>query len=95
MDIPKQDVADLENAPWPQQGTLLQVRTGSVGILGEEKSGIFKLERKGPVFVGKTGLDSDEHVYHDHGGIDRAVHQYDPDHYPAWREQDPPHPELL
>jgi len=95
MDIPKQDVADLENAPWPQQGTLLQVRTGSVGILGEEKSGIFKLERKGPVFVGKTGLDSDERVYHDHGGIDRAVHQYDPDHYPAWREQDPPHSELF
>lgn len=95
MDIPKQDVTDLENAPWPQQGTLLQVRTGSVGILGEEKSGIFKLERKDPVFVGKTGLDSDEHVYHDHGGIDRAVHQYDPEHYSAWHEQNPPHPELF
>ncbi|KAM0707863.1 hypothetical protein Q7P35_004512 [Cladosporium inversicolor] len=95
MDIPKQDVADLENAPLPQQGTLLQVRTGSVGILGEEKSGIFKLARKGPVFVGQTGLDSDEHAYHDHGGIDRAIHQYDPDHYPAWREQNPPHPELF
>ena len=95
MDIPKQEIIDLENAPRPQQGTLLQVRTGSVGLLGEEKSGIFKLERKVPVFVGKTGLDSDEHVYHDHGGIDRAVHQYDPEHYPAWCEQDPPHPELF
>ena len=95
MDIPKQDVLDLENAPLPEQGTLLQVRTGSVGTLGEEKSGIFKSARKGPVFVGKTGLDSDEHAYHDHGGIDRAIHQYDPDHYPAWREQKPPHPELF
>ncbi|GAB7335481.1 hypothetical protein MBLNU13_g07838t1 [Cladosporium sp. NU13] len=94
MDIPKQDVAELENAPWPRQGTLLQVRTGSLGTLGEEESGIFKSEREGPVFVGKTGLESDEHVYHDHGGIDRAVHQYDSDHYPAWREQNPPHPEL-
>jgi MOSC domain-containing protein YiiM/ferredoxin-NADP reductase len=95
MDIPRQTVLDLENAPWPQQGTLLQVRTGSVGTLGEEQSGIFKSARKGPVFVGKTGLDSDEHAYHDHGGIDRAIHQYDPDHYSAWREQHPPHPELF
>jgi hypothetical protein len=95
MVIPKQDVVDLEHAPLPQQGTLLQVRTGSVGTLGEEKSGIFKSARKGLVFFGKTGLDSDEHAYHYHGDIDRAIHQYDPDHYLAWREQNPPHPELF
>jgi hypothetical protein len=95
VDIPKQHVVDLENAPLPQQGTLLQVRTSSVGTLGEAESGIYKSARKSPVFVGKTGLDHDEHAYHDHGGIDRAIHQYDPDQYPAWREQNPPNPELF
>lgn len=95
MDIPKQKIELLEIAPIPQQGRILQVRTGKVKALGDEKSGIFKEEKDGAVFVGTTGLVRDEHVYADHGGVDRAVHQYNPDHYSDWRQEKPPNPDLF
>lgn len=95
MHIPKQKIEPLEIAPIPPQGRVLQVRTGKIKALGDERSGIFKEEKYGAVFVGTTGLVGDEHVYADHGGVDRAVHQYDPCHYSVWCQEQPPHPDLF
>ncbi|KAF7194063.1 Protein YiiM [Pseudocercospora fuligena] len=93
--LAKQSVYELESAPRPAPGILLQIRTGKVGRLGHTKSAIAKREITGPIFVGSTGLIEDEHVYHDHGGIERAVHGYNPNHYADWRSEEPPNPALF
>jgi MOSC domain-containing protein YiiM len=48
-------------------------------------TGIYKLPRSSWVFCSSTGLESDEHDLTFHGGVDKAVHQYYPGHYPTWR----------
>ncbi|EME86233.1 uncharacterized protein MYCFIDRAFT_151247 [Pseudocercospora fijiensis CIRAD86] len=93
--LAKQIVRGIETAPIPAPGTLLQIRTGKVGRLGHTKSAIAKHEVNGPIFVGNTGLIEDEHVYRDHGGIERAVHGYNPNHYADWRAEEPPNPSLF
>jgi MOSC domain-containing protein YiiM len=35
----------------------------------------------------------DEHVYYNHGGIDRAVNQYASEHYADWLYETSPHPD--
>lgn len=95
--IPKEVVTKLEDAPTPESGTLLQVRTGKVkknGLGGEITSAIFKQEQHGPIFCGPTGVLGDEHGSNRHGGTERAVHQYNPGHYADWQAEDPPKPEL-
>jgi MOSC domain-containing protein YiiM/ferredoxin-NADP reductase len=98
INIPKETVNVLERALWPQEAVLLQVRTGKVkqrGLGGEITSAIYKQSRDGPVFVGVTGLEADEHAAAFHGGTERAVHQYNPDHYPDWTvEKHVPKPQL-
>ncbi|KAL8366405.1 hypothetical protein RB595_004941 [Gaeumannomyces hyphopodioides] len=87
----------LDVAPWPAPGVVLQVRVGQVkpsALGGEVASAIYKKEQDRPVFCTKTGLVGDEHAYKEHGGFDRAVHQYNPDHYPSWRAEKSPAPEL-
>ena len=81
-------MTNLENAPSPEAATLLQARTGKVktaGLGGEITSAISKQENQGPIFCGSTGLQGDEHAAKSHGGTERALHQYNPDHYPDWR----------
>ncbi|WPG97241.1 protein yiim [Acrodontium crateriforme] len=95
IDIPNSIVTHLEPAPLPGVSILLQTRMGKVTTLGTEPSGIFKKELHGRVFVGPTGLEGDEHAYHQHGGIDRAIHQYPSQHYADWRSEVPPKPELF
>ncbi|KAH7325548.1 MOSC domain-containing protein [Stachybotrys elegans] len=95
--VSKETVMKLENAPWPEEATLLQIRTGKVkksGLGGEITSAIYKDEHEGPIFCGSTGLQGDEHAAHSHGGIERAVHQYNPSHYPDWRSEGVPNPHL-
>ncbi|KAK4501180.1 hypothetical protein PRZ48_006986 [Zasmidium cellare] len=95
--IAKETVTELDDAPIPAPGIILQVRTGKVkknALGGEITSAIYKQIRDGPVFCTETGLVGDEHVYHIHGGYDRAVHQYDPNHYAEWRSENPPKPGL-
>nr|POE49580.1 protein yiim [Quercus suber]POF20072.1 protein yiim [Quercus suber] len=95
MNLPKEIVTDLKFAPKPKTGVLLQARMGKVGILGSERSAIWKKELKGKAFVSETGLTGDEHVYHVHGGTERALHQYASQHYADWRREAPPKPELF
>lgn len=90
MNIPKETVTALEHAPWPQESTLLEARTGKVkkAGLGEQiTSAIYKKAHTEPVFCGPTGLEGDEHAASSHGGTERAVHQYDAAHYPDWRSE--------
>ena len=50
----------------------------------EEPSAIFKHPSSGPVAVGSLGLEGDEQAdLTVHGGIDKAIHHYPYDHYPA------------
>lgn len=44
-----------------------------------------KSPRVGCIRVSKLGLTDDEHDLTFHGGIDKAIHQYDSSHYPQWR----------
>lgn len=55
------------------------------------QTGIYKEPRplNERVYCSSTGLDSDEHDLTFHGGIDKAVHQYYPGHYPLWRAEYP------
>ncbi|SCO34976.1 related to phthalate 4,5-dioxygenase oxygenase reductase subunit [Fusarium fujikuroi] len=95
--IPKETVSHLDAAPIPKPGILLQVRAGRVkkGALGGEiTSAIYKQRHDGPIFCSATGVLGDEHASSRHGGTERAVHQYNPDHYPDWRAENPPEPDL-
>ncbi|RAO73159.1 uncharacterized protein BHQ10_009171 [Talaromyces amestolkiae] len=95
--ISKETVTKLEHAPWPEEATLLQTRTGKVkkaALGGEITSAIYKKECDGPIFCGSTGLQGDEHAAQSHGGTERAVHQYDSSHYPDWRSERVPNPHL-
>lgn len=79
---------ELQDAPLPLDGTLLQCRAGKVkvgALKGEFTLGIFKKEHHGPIFCTETGLVGNEHANGPHGGTERAVHAYNPDHYEEWR----------
>ncbi len=41
----------------------------------------------GPVRLSALGLEGDQHVYHDHGGVDQALLVYSLDHYTFWRDE--------
>lgn len=52
------------------------------------RSGIHKVPVDGPVRIGELGLQGDEQGdLRVHGGVDKAVHHYALDHYPAWRSE--------
>lgn len=90
-------MTNLENVPRPEAATLLQARTGEVkiaGLGGEITSAIYKQEHQGPIFCGSTGLQGDEHAAKSHGGTERAVHQYNLDHYLDWRSEGVASPHL-
>ncbi|KAK8872386.1 MOSC domain-containing protein [Apiospora arundinis] len=96
--IPKEGVSSLEDAPWPEKSVVLQVRAGKIqqaALGGEITSAIYKQEQDGPVFCSPTGLVGDEHASWRHGGTERAVHQYNSDHYPDWQAENTPNPQLF
>jgi MOSC domain-containing protein YiiM len=78
------------DAPW-HKDVLLQVRTSKMKPMHNLsiETGIYKLPRSSRVFCSSTGLESDEHDLTFHGGVDKAVHQYYPGHYPTWRGEYP------
>ncbi|KJZ71744.1 hypothetical protein HIM_08886 [Hirsutella minnesotensis 3608] len=94
-DITKEIIIQLPSVSLPKPGTVLQIRSGKVSMLGSEPSGIFKIERPDPAFFGKTGIAGNEHVYCTHGGIDRAIMQYDSSHYADWRTENCRQPQLF
>lgn len=73
------------NAPF-ETPVLLHLRTAKMQTMKNLSitTGIYKVPRPDRVFCSSTGLESDEHDLTFHGGIDKAVHQYCPDHYPSW-----------
>lgn len=50
------------------------------------KSGYSKTELDSPVQIGPMGIDGDEHVYRDHGGVDAALCVYPIEHHLFWAE---------
>jgi len=53
-------------------------------------SAIDKHPLTGAVWVGRLGIRGDEQADREvHGGLDKAVHHYPFDHYPAWRQDLP------
>lgn len=59
-----------------ERDTILEIRSGKLkkykGLNIE--SGIEKTILDGPIFIGKLGIDGDEHDLTFHGGVDKAVH---------------------
>ncbi|MGH8503689.1 MAG: MOSC domain-containing protein [Gammaproteobacteria bacterium] len=79
------------------RATLLQgVFTGKTGILKEEghPSAIVKTLVHDRLTLTKLGLDGDEQADRSmHGGPERALHQYPPEHYRVWKAEFPRHAE--
>ncbi|KAI9055797.1 hypothetical protein LZ554_000737 [Drepanopeziza brunnea f. sp. 'monogermtubi'] len=92
MDRPACEVPERQGlaAPW-HADTVLQLRTGRMKAMRglAIETGICKEEREGRLWCGKMGLEGDEHDLTFHGGVDKAVHQYYPGHYPLWRSEYP------
>lgn len=85
-------IEDLDVVEAPAPTTLLEVRVGKVQHLEAPvpiKTAINKTPRQERVFVSKTGLLEDCTVYKFHGGEDKALHQYDSNHYKSWGDERP------
>ncbi|TIA49830.1 MOSC domain-containing protein [Aureobasidium pullulans] len=76
---------DLIPIPVPSPTTLQEIRTSKLKKFGTVLSGIDKRPIQGPVYVSFMGLTDDEHDLTFHGGIDKAIHQYNHSHYPFWQ----------
>lgn len=72
-------------------GRLAELRTGDTVLLGSSglRSAIDKRARFEAVELDYLGFAGDQQTESFHGGCERAVLQYDPDHYPRWREELP------
>ncbi len=67
----------------------------AVPFRGQERSAIAKSPAGGPVMAGPLGLAGDEQAdLSVHGGVDKAIHHYPHDHYPAWSQELGAHPLL-
>ena len=83
-----------DRPPQPATTTLL---TGRVRPLpdSDRTSGIYKTPVTGPLQLGALGLEGDEQAdLRVHGGIEKAVHHYPAEHYPDWRAELGPLPDL-
>ncbi|TVQ41020.1 MAG: MOSC domain-containing protein [Spirochaetaceae bacterium] len=71
--------------------TIDAVLTGKPQPFGPngELSAVRKREMNGPVTLGPLGLAGDEHVYHGHGGADKALLHYAAHHYTMWKQEFP------
>jgi MOSC domain-containing protein YiiM/ferredoxin-NADP reductase len=86
---PPPDPNTLKNpapfTPFP----LVQIRSGKVKKFGPFHSAIFKAPLSGPVEITKEGIPTDEHAYHLHGGVDKALLHYCSKHYDEWKKEIP------
>ena len=80
---------ELSPIPIPPPTTLLEVRTSKLKKFGTVLSGIDKKPIHKPLYVSSIGLTDDEHDLTFHGGVDKAIHQYDHGHYSFWRSRHP------
>ncbi|TIA07070.1 MOSC domain-containing protein [Aureobasidium pullulans] len=76
---------DLTPIPVPSPTTLQEIRTSKLKKFGTVLSGIDKRPIQGSLYVSPMGLTDDEHDLTFHGGIDKAIHQYNHSHYPFWQ----------
>lgn len=70
----------------PSPTTLLEVRVGKLRPFGPVLSAIVKDARSDALFVSRLGFVDDEHDPTFHGGLEKAIHQYNADHYASWRK---------
>lgn len=85
--------AGFQHVPlWTGPSKLLTVRTARKQPFDsllkptfKDPTGFKKRPRKGVVHLGHYGFDSDERAYVPHQIDERAVLQYNPDHYPEWK----------
>ncbi|CAN9088009.1 unnamed protein product [Alternaria alternata] len=86
------DPNTLKNPPPFAPFPLIQLRSGKVKkALGNGKieTAIHKAPLTGPVEISETGIPSDEHSFHLHGGPDKALLHYCTAHYDEWKKQLP------
>jgi len=80
---------DFSPIPIPPPTILLELRTSKLKKFGTVLSGIDKKPIHIPLYVSATGLTDDEHDLTFHGGVDKAIHQYDHSHYSFWQSRHP------
>jgi hypothetical protein len=80
---------DLPPIPILPATTLLELRISKLKRFGTVLLGIDKKATHIPLYVSPTGLTDDEHDLTFHGGIDKAIHQYDHSHYAFWQSRHP------
>ena len=80
---------DLSPIRIPPPTTLLELRTSKLKNFGTVLSGIDKKPIHIPLYVSSTGLTDDEHDLTFHGGVDKAIHQYDHGHNAFWQSRHP------
>lgn len=80
---------DLSPIPIPPPITPLELRTSKLKKFGTVLSGIDRKPIHIPLYVSATGLTDDEHDLTFHGGVDKAIHQYDHSHYAFWQSRHP------
>lgn len=79
---------------WTGPSVITSVRTGKTrpfqSLLktnNRAKTAINKQHRIGPLFLGRLGFEGDEQTYHDHGGPEKAVLQFNPNNYLLWQDE--------
>ena len=75
-----------------KQSFVLELRIGASAPFGpnDSKSAIIKHAVNKPVWLATLGLDGDQQADHqNHGGPDKALHQYCADHYQYWKHDLP------
>lgn len=85
---------NTSNATAPVHSFVRSVHVGSIAPLGTPSvpSGFVKHAVKGPVAVGKLGLEGDQQAdLRVHGGTDKAVYGYAAAHYQLWQAAYPGH----
>jgi MOSC domain-containing protein YiiM/ferredoxin-NADP reductase len=89
---PTPDPSTLRNpSPFPPH-PLIHLRAGRVrkSVFGKPiESAMYKIPLSGPVTINPLGIDTDEHAFELHGGLDKALLHYSSAHYPAWKAELP------
>ncbi|EDU49622.1 MOSC multi-domain protein [Pyrenophora tritici-repentis] len=86
------DPETLKNPPPFDPFPFIHVRTGKVKKSlagGKIVSAIYKNALAGPQEICKTGIPTDEHAFHMHGGEDKALLHYCSAHYDEWKKELP------
>ena len=89
---PAPDPSSLQNPEPFRPHPLVHLRAGRIKKTAFGKpiaSAIYKVPISGPATITPLGIESDEHAFEQHGGVDKALLHYSSRHYAAWKAELP------